>query len=89
MKNYEFEGTIVQKSAPVAVSDKLTVQDVVISRSEGLYENTVKFQLTNERIKTYEKIRVNSTVRAEFIIMGKEKDGKFFNNLNLLSLTVI
>lgn len=84
--NYEFTGTVHIVTAPEKKSENLEIADLILKRSEGMFTNMVRFQVANDYIALLRKVKKGDRVTLTFNIIGKEKEGKFFVNLNVIDI---
>lgn len=93
----EIKGRLKIVGAPEVISDKFTVQNIVISRQtvdefgdpQG-NENIYPMQVVNDDI---DKLKISAMtgkkVHATGYINGREHDGKYYTSIRLKSIAVI
>lgn len=87
----EIIGTLIEKSSPVQISDKLTKSEIVVETS-GKYPDFIKIEVVNEDIKKLEGIPSLQEVKVTAYLQGRRYTDKktnqlrYFNSVKLISI---
>lgn len=88
----EINGTLIEKSRPVEISDKLTKSEIVIETSEGKYSQFIKIEVVNDDIKKLEAVKTLGDVKVVAYLQGRKYTDKtsgqlkYFNSIRLFSI---
>jgi hypothetical protein len=84
--SYEVTGTVVSVGDTLTISDKFKKRDLVLSVSDGKYDQFVSFQFTNDNVNKLDNIGNGEEVVVAFNLKGREwtspqGEVKYFNTL--------
>ena len=88
--SFELQGKLIEKWDTVQVNDRFKKREFVIETEENnkgmVFNETIKFQLVQDRCNLLDPIELNSDIKVSFNIKGNkwERDGKvnYFTNLD-------
>ncbi|MFH1001536.1 MAG: DUF3127 domain-containing protein [Bacteroidota bacterium] len=95
--SYEISGKLIEKYDTQVISDRFKKREFVIEKKESTpngfeFVETIKFQLTQEKCDSIDKINLGQDITVQFNIKGKrwEKNGQvnYFNNLDAWKVDV-
>ncbi|WP_462318907.1 DUF3127 domain-containing protein [Marinilabilia sp.] len=85
---FELTGKLIVKEDTVKISDRFQKREFVIdvpNEKNPEWNDTIKFQITQDRVELIEPFNIGEDVKVAFNIRGKkwERDGKvnYFTNL--------
>jgi hypothetical protein len=92
MIKVEIFGTLIEKSKPVQISDKMTKSEIVIESNSGKYPDYVKIEVVNDDLQKIEGVRTLEEVKATCYLQGRKYNDKktgelrYFNSIRLQSI---
>lgn len=81
MEELKAKGTIHHIGEVKKVSDKMTIQEFVLSIGDT-YPQLVQFQAINERVKFLNDAKKAQQCEVKFDLRGREYNGKYYVSLN-------
>jgi single-strand DNA-binding protein len=80
--SYEIKGIIVKIYDKQVITDKFEKKEFVIKTEED-YPQEIKFELKQKAISLLDEYEVGDDVVLNFNIKGKERNGSYWNNLDV------
>lgn len=84
---FKITGTLKVKNDTVAVSEKFSKRDFVITDNQSIYPQDIQFQLSQDKCSLIDSLQVGSTIEVSFNLRGREwvspaGEVKYFNTLD-------
>lgn len=92
MSKVNVSGTLIHKSAELAVSDKFRKCEIVLVISSGRYDDYIKFEVINDAIKLLDGVKIMDEVHAEGYLTGRKYtdatgETRYMTNVRLRSIS--
>jgi hypothetical protein len=83
---FKLQGVVKVVSPTVAVSEKFSKREFVVTDSSSMYPQDIMFQLTQDKCSLADGIQVNDQIEVSFNLRGREwtspqGEVKYFNTL--------
>jgi hypothetical protein len=86
---YNLEGTIKEIGEIVTFESGFKKREVVITTADEKYPQDIKLDFLKDGVEKLDAYKIGDTATVAFSIRGNEYNGKYYVNLNAISIGVI
>lgn len=85
--NYVMKGKVKVVGSTVAITEKFSKREFVVTDGSGVYPQDIQFQLTQDKCNLIDSLVIGDEVEVNFNLSGREwvnpkGESKFFNTLD-------
>lgn len=85
--NYVMKGKVKVVGSTVAITEKFSKREFVVTDGSGVYPQDIQFQLTQDKCNLIDSLVIGDEVEVSFNLSGREwvnpkGESKFFNTLD-------
>lgn len=78
---YELTGTVKVVQEPQTFGSGFTKREFVVTVEDGKYPQDICLQFVQDKVSMLDGVAIGSNVVVTFDILGREYNGRYFNNL--------
>ena len=92
--SYVMKGKVKVVGSTVAITEKFSKREFVVTDGSGVYPQDIQFQLTQDKCNLIDSLVIGDEVEVNFNLSGREwvnpkGESKFFNTLDVWKISKI